>query len=74
MAENVIKEIKIGNEQNAHPIGVDWERVEGKPTFTWDSKNETLIVTRPSLSKKICQNGRSFIFLPICHILQWGQR
>ena len=48
MAENVIKEIKIGNEQNAHPIGVDWERVEGKPTFTWDSKNSTLIVTLPS--------------------------
>ena len=48
MAENtnVIKEIKIGTE--AHPIGVDWTNVEGKPTFTWDSKNSTLIVTLPS--------------------------
>lgn len=58
MAENtnVIKEIKIGTE--AHPIGVDWENVEGnptlpwskitaKPTFTWDSKNSTLTINIP---------------------------
>ena len=59
MAENtnVIKQIKFGTD--AHPIGVDWEhvdgkptsvpwsKVDGKPTFAWDSKTSTLTITIP---------------------------
>lgn len=49
MAENtnVIKQIKVGTSDSI-PIGVDWTNVDGKPTFTWDSTNSTLIVTLPS--------------------------